>query len=661
VNRRATGAAGVVAAGVAAGVGVAIARRGSGRKRAIVVGSGASGSTVARLLARSGQWDVLVLEKGRNFHTGLGGDISKVQAFYPDDELAFEVRTPPIAQDPILEPRSFRESPKSGARSVVGDVDNLPTVVGGATAHYDAKARRFREVDFVANSLMGGTRDKPAIAGTTYTDWPMEYRHLEPFYAVMEEVIGIQGPAYRDSSGRIVNPNPAESPRSTPFPMPPGVAMYSNLLLGDAVNRLGYHAVPVPTSVNSRPYRGRNACNDCSFCLDFGCPINAKGGGIWVLHDAMTTGRVELRSECNVTHLETDSNGSNGRHRATGVSYIDADGNRHTETADLVVLANTPFEAVRLSLRSGIGSAPDENDLTKLRPSATEPSGLLGRNLMLHLQTAVYAVFNQELHPWRGRTSTHTMDDFAGSGPGRQHFDASVPRGGIVEIGGNQNPISEATSMTAIAQRQKLKDLLRLSPYRKHLAAFTMQGEDMPQLTNYVDLDPEIVDVYGEPVPRITYKSHKYEVDAADHYAAKLMEIMHAVGGPGSAYPGVRSLLVGRADRGQVPQDKHIMGTHRMALDSDHGPCNPYGRYWAFDNLYHAGGGLFVSAPGYNVTHTIWALAYWVAAGILSGADQKQLYTSADIDASWDGLLASIRNLDGDTMAARALAQHASA
>jgi choline dehydrogenase-like flavoprotein len=120
-------------------------------------------------------------------------------------------------------------------------------------------------------------------------------------------------------------------------------------------------------------------------------------------------------------------------------------------------------------------------------------------------------------------------------------------------------------------------------------------------------------------------------------------------------------LLVGRADRGQVPQDKHIMGTHRMALDSDHGPCNPYGRYWAFDNLYHAGGGLFVSAPGYNVTHTIWALAYWVAAGILSGADQKQSYTSADIDANWDGLLASIRNLDGDTMAARALAQHASA
>ena len=39
--------------------------------------------------------------------------------------------------------------------------------------HFDAKARRFREVDFIANSLLGGTPDRPAVPGTTYADWPV--------------------------------------------------------------------------------------------------------------------------------------------------------------------------------------------------------------------------------------------------------------------------------------------------------------------------------------------------------------------------------------------------------------------------------------------------------------------------------------------------------
>ena len=655
MSRRA-GSAAVATAAVAAEAVTAISSRNSrGGHRAVIVGSGAAGATVARLLARSGAWDVLVLEKGRNMHVGLGGDLTAVRALYANDELASEVRPAPINQDPLLEPRTFRRSVADGARSFVGEVNNLPTVVGGATAHYDAKARRLREVDFVTNSLLGGSRERPAISGTSYADWPMTYRHLEPFYAVMEELVGVQGPAMRDALGRLVNPNPAESWRSTPFAMPPGVAMYSNLVLADAARRSGLHPAPVPTAVNSRPYRGRPACNDCAFCLNYGCTINAKGGGVWLLHDALATGRVELRSEANVVSIEWDNSGKNGRRRATGVTYIDADGTRQTEAADLVVLANTPIEAVRLSLRSGIGTTPDDRNPARLRASATDPSGLLGRNLMFHLGTTVYAVFNQELHPWRGRTSTHTFDDFAGGGPTPSEFDASVPRGGVVEIGGNQNPITEALAMTALAQGQNLKDLLRLSPYRKHLATLTMQGEDMPQLTNYVDLDPDVVDVFGEPVPRITYRNHRHELDTAQHYAQRLTDVMNAVGGSQSAYPGLRALVVARNAPDQVPSDRHILGTHRIALDPEHGVCDPHGRYWAFDNLYHAGGGLWPTAPGYNPTLTIWALAYWQAAAILAGVGRAGSYAAADLDAGSEQQRAVITHLDGDTIIGRVL------
>lgn len=647
-------------------------------RKAIIVGSGASGGAVARVLAKSNQFEVVVLEKGPNLFQHLGGANSKVTNLFSNDEVGWESRTAPINQDPLLEPRSFRADTNAGDRSYVGDVNDLPTTVGGATLHYDAKARRYREVDFIANSLMGGTADSPAIESTTYADWPMTYQQLEPFYAVTEEVVGVQGPAYR-SGGSVVNPNPYESARSTPFPMPPGVAQLNSLLPAEAATRLGYSPAPVPTSIISRPYRGRPACNDCGYCLDYGCTIGAKSSGIWPLNEALATGRASVISGANVVEILYDSPSSpGGRYQARGVRYLDPSGVSHTVTGDLVILANTPIEASRLSFLSGIGQAsPDESTISAAQPTATEPSGLLGRNLMFHLQTAIVTIVDRPIHSFRGRTSTHTLDAFAGSGPTPADFDPTVPMGGIIEIGGNLNPVTEAEYFASFLTGQAHKDLMELGPFVDHLCTFTMQGQDMPQITNYVDLDPQIVDVWGQPVPRVTYKSHPYEVAAQQYYQPKMVEIMEAIGGPGSAYPTVRPLLVlpispaqpsllpgqvgaevqenllGSTPINDIPASAHIMGTHRAALESGYGPCDPYGRYWAFDNLYYTGGGLQPTAPGYNVTLTFWALSYWMAAALVAGVGGQGGYTSADVADNMDALIKVLKVIDADTMIAR--------
>jgi len=646
-----------------------------GRPRAVIVGSGPSGSMVARVLALSGNYDVVVLEKGRNYFTGLGGPVGQVTSVFANDEIAYESDSAaPTDQDPFLEPRSFRTDPSAGARSFVGNVDNLPTTVGGGFIHADVKARRFREVDFISNSLHGGTADKPAIPGTTYSDWPQTYGQLEPFYAVAEEVVGIQGPAYRLPSGEIYNPNPYESPRSTPFPLPPGVQQLNSLLAADSATRLGYHPAPFPTAVISRPYRGRSPCVDCAFCLDYGCPSNSKSGGAWELNDAMAAGAT-LVAQANVIRVEW-AKGTGGRYLATGVTYIDADGTTQTMAADLVILANNPIEATRLSILSGISKAPDDSDLSTLVPTPTEPSGLLGRNLMLHLQTAALAIVNQDIHSWRGRTSSQVLDAFAGSGPSAADFDPTVLMAGLLEIGGNLNPIQEASEVAQFAYGAEHNAYMQLGPFRKHITTFTMQGQDMPQLTNYVDLDPEIVDVWGQPVPRITYKNHEYELAAAAYYIPKMIEILEAIGGPN--YPTVKTLaafslntslpsvipgsldsdlspVLGQLPFSEVPQDKHIMGTHRMALDQGHGPLDPYGRYWAFDNLYYSGGGMYATAPGFNVTLTMMALSYWAAAAIVAGVGRQPEYSAGDIAADWPRLLDVIVRLDGDTMIAKAI------
>jgi choline dehydrogenase-like flavoprotein len=647
------------------------------RPRAVVVGSGPSGSTVARLLALSGLYDVVVLEKGRNYFSGLGGDASKVSTVFANDELDYEVdRAALISQDPLLEPRSFRTDASAGDRTFVGDVDNLATTVGGSFAHADVKARRFREVDFVANTLMGGTDDRPAIPGTSYSDWPVPYRLIEPFYAVSEEVVGVQGPARRVGD-RVVNPNPYESPRSTPFAMPPGVQQLSSLLPADAARRMGYSPAPVPTGAVSRPYRGRRPCNDCGFCDNYGCPNGAKGGGVWQLNDAIAAGAT-LISQANVVRVEWSPAVAGQRARATGVTYIDADGAERTLAADLVVLANTPIEATRLCLLSEISRAPDQSDPSRLQPTASEPSGLLGRNLMLHLQTVVLALVDQDIHSFRGRTSTQVLDAFAGSGPSPRDFDPAVPMGGLLEIGGNLNPIAQANYLSPFGIGARHNLLMRLAPLVNHITTFTMQGQDMPQLTNYVDLDPEIVDVWGQPVPRVTYKNHPYEVAAAAYYIPKMMEIMSNIGGPGSAYPTVKPIfvaplntttpavlpgeidtdaspIVGATPFSDVPADRHIMGTHRMALDAGHGVCDPYGRLWAFDNLYCTGGALFVTAPGFNVTLTMYALSYWVGAAIVAGVGRSADYSTGYLEEHWAQLLQVITRLDGDTMIARTI------
>jgi choline dehydrogenase-like flavoprotein len=651
----------------------------SPRQTAIVIGSGAAGGTVARVLAKSGAYDVVVLEKGSNFFQNLGGGNGAVTNLFSNDEVGWESRTAPINQDPLIEPRSFRADTSAGSRSFVGDVNNLPTTVGGATVHYDAKARRYREVDFITNSLMGGTADTPAVEGTTYADWPMTYQELEPFYAVTEEVIGVQGPAHR-AAGEVVNPNPYESPRSTPFPMPPGVAQLSSLLPSESAARLGYSPAPVPTSVLSRPYRDRQPCNDCGYCLNYGCTIGAKSSGVWPLNEALATGRAKLITGANVVEILYDPPAPGARHVARGVRYLDPNGGSHTVTGDLVVLANTPIEASRLSFASGIGTArPNESSISSPQPTATEPSGLLGRNLMFHLQTAVVTIVDQPIHSFRGRTSTHTLDAFAGSGPSPGQFDPTVPRAGILEIGGNLNPVTQAEYFASFLSGQAHKDLMALGPFVDHLTTFTMQGEDMPQITNYVDLDPDVVDVWGQPVPRVTYKSHPYEIAASAYYQPKMVEIMENIGGPGSAYPTVHPLMVlpispaepsvlpgqvgaavqenflGSTPINDIPASAHIMGTHRMALDPAHGPCDPYGRYWAFDNLYYAGGGLQPTAPGFNVTLTFWALSYWMASALVAGVGGRNAYNPGDVAANMSSLVGVLKAIDPTTMIARRL------
>ncbi len=157
--------------------------------------------------------------------------------------------------------------------------------------------------------------------------------------------------------------------------MPPGADMFGALLTTEAARARGLHPYRAPTGVNSVPYDGRPACNNCGFCGGYSCPIHAKGDPIGALQRALRTGRCELRAEAYATRVAVDETGR----RATGVHYLDiANGNAEQfVSARHVVLAAGAFETPRLLLRSDVGNS----------------SGAVGRYLTYHFQTLTVGIF----------------------------------------------------------------------------------------------------------------------------------------------------------------------------------------------------------------------------------------------------------------------------
>ena len=542
----------------------------------VLIGSGAGGGAAARVLATNG-FSVCILEAGPNYFLGIDDPtLASPQPLFANDELALSVRSM-IQQQVRVEPRSFRPSESAGVRTHVGDVNNLPRTVGGGWVHADMKVPRFAEFDFRMRSELG------EVPGAAFADWPLGYDELEPFYAAAERIGGAQGEAGAD---------PFAAWRSGPYPMAPGPDMYVSQVLRRGAEALGLHPFKYPAMVTSELYRGRPACNDCGFCSGFGCPINAKGSVVH-LRDALLTGRVQLRTEARAVALRTDAGGG----RVVGVEYIGPDGRRKEVRGDRFLLAASPIESARLLFLSDPGG-----------PGLGNTSGLVGRCLMFHHQTVGVGIFAQNFHGERGKSVSSGFSDFRGV-PG----DPNRPLGGIVEFGTESRKISEARQYLEMGWKgPELKKFLRSSPFGQHIAVLLMQGEDAPQLTNRVDLDPDLVDIDGIPVPRITYDAHPFELRAREVYGPKMVDLVEAAGAQFGFFSPPN-------DGGVTPSSSHVMGTLRMGRDPKKSVVDAWCRFHDVENLYSCDGAPFPTSSGYNPTLTLQALAMRTAGAIVDG------------------------------------------
>jgi choline dehydrogenase-like flavoprotein len=273
-----------------------------------------------------------------------------------------------------------------------------------------------------------------------------------------------------------------------------------------------------------------------------------------------------------------------------------------------------------------------------------DQSGKLGRRLMLHSFTNGIAIFPDErMHAYRGRSTTQGTEDAADPDfPGaRAHAKAhGLPyvRGGIMEMGGSQDPIAEGQSYQALlglirASKPfgtEFKQLMRSSILRDRLAGCSLVGDELPYLDHTVALDPEVRDVFGLPVAQITWSLGKYEQVAQRFYIPLLKKMMTAAGaGTAIAVPDT-IYSDGRPTRG------HIMGGMMMGASPASSVTDPHGRVHGLDNVYVADGSVFVTSGARNPTNTIMAVAL-----------RSMRYLAGTSGAASPGGTASSRSLPG--------------
>lgn len=545
-----------------------------------VIGTGAGGGVMLKELTAAGM-NVVALERGPHLTT----------AQFTDDELEVIVRDSLFSPDQI---ETYR--PAEGVAAETGRFNGIAHCVGGTMTHWAAWSWRFRPDEFKVRSVEG------PLAGASLADWPVTYDELAPYYEKAEWEFGVAGEA---------GANPFEGPRNKGYPNPPHPPKVSSESVVRGAKALGYHPFPTPMAINSKPYRGRPQCMYGGACQQFGCPIHAKSTSFSVLiPKAMATGKLDLRSDAMVFEIPVSDDG-----RVRGARYLDGAGKAHEVRARQVIVA---------------GGAIGSPHLLRLSASAKFPDGLgngngqVGRHLTFHHHNLIHYVLDEPSMSWTGLETHAAIDDLHPSDSKRGFI-----RGGVIgEINfGTKLPIAHAGMGVGYPGLERqwgsdFKTYLRTFPYVVGMASIL---EDLPMETNMVDVDPEVKDRHGLPVPRITHRQHKNDIAMQNWYRERIKEIAEAAGGKPVWDPYVPNLSHLNESEGMKGAAAHFHGSCRMGDDPEASVVDRWCRSHEVPNLWVVDGSVFPTSGGYNPTLTILANAYRVADYFIAQAGRLNL------------------------------------
>ena len=339
-------------------------------------------------------------------------------------------------------------------------------------------------------------------------------------------------------------------------------------------------------------------CTYCGFCEKFGCGNNSKSSPQTTipLPVLMRRDNFELRTHSEVTRVNMDPAGK----RATGVTYVDSQGNEFEQPANMVFLCAYVLHNVHLLLLSGIGKT------TTTRAPATAWSGATTPTAPGHFQRRHRFFDDKDPEPVHRRGRAGRRDrrlqrrQLRSHGPGfhrrRLYLACWDTNGRPIEY----HPVPKDTPKWGSKFKHAMaKNYLTTATISTHGAVMSYRG-------NHLDLDPTYRDRLGRPLLRMTFDFGDNEHRLSDYLTDRAADIAKAMK-PREIHAKKRE-----GHYSVVPyQTTHNTGGAAMGSDPKTSFVNRYLQSWDVPNLFVTGSTVFPQNAGYNPTGTIGALTYF--------------------------------------------------
>lgn len=525
---------------------------------AVVVGSGASGGVAALVFARAGL-NVLVLEAGPELSQ------REVYSGEPINSLRRLVNLSSGHQvRQANHPGYWKQNPdlfvdeRDNPYSTPADRPFLWTrgrQVGGKSLTWGGITLRLSDFEFQA-----------ALRDGFGPCWPITSADLSPYYDRLERFLGVHGhcdglPQLPD--GLYRQPLPFTTPERQ-------------------LQQTLAESLDLPL-IHSRGFALPKA--------GAGWPASTSQGR--ALGEALASGRVLLRSDAVVSHIELDAR----RSRAEAVVFIDRQqGSRHRVAAPLVVLCASTIESVRLLLQSSEAWRPG---------GLVDPSATLGHYLMDHISSARFFSLPAS-------ASGPSPQELSGAG--------SVFIPNTVNLGADATlPFLRGYGLWGAIERFEPPRLLKRRP--ESVTGFLIgHGEVLPRACNRISLDASRVDAWGLPTPHIDCRWGENEEQLVAHMQARMEAVVDAAGGAIAPLPDLFVMPVVEpilrrspalaAEAAPPGYYIHELGGARMAARESDGVLNSWNQCWRLPNLLVTDGACWPTSGWQSPTLTHMALTW---------------------------------------------------
>jgi choline dehydrogenase-like flavoprotein len=285
----------------------------------------------------------------------------------------------------------------------------------------------------------------------------------------------------------------------------------------------------------------------------------------------------------------------------TAVSYIDkATRTERQICCRSVVLAASACESARILLNS---RSPRHSN------GVANSSGVVGRFLT---DTVGFGLSGQI--PALEGLPKHDTDGFGG-----MHMyipwwlwdkpNKEFARGYHVEIGGGFGMPGLGSTYRSINTHEGYGASLKQKIHSDYGTVVNLagRGEMIPNEQTYCEIDPNVVDRWGIPVLRFSFRWSEHELKMARHMRTTFQEIIQKMGGKVLGLANPEREGDGISVGGTII---HELGTIRMGNDPKVSALNKYCQAHDVKNLFVADAAPFVSNPDKNPTLTINAMAW---------------------------------------------------